>query len=951
VSQAGFSFVNQQETIARLEARPGPEDDLSSLESLKNVPEVMRRLSSVDWAFTEAKTSYLSHDIHPYPAKFIPQIPRNVIAQLSVRGELVWDPFGGCGTTALEAILLGRCALSTDVNPLGEIIGEAKTLTLTKEEEEVVNDFSEQLLLLSTKPSHVLDQLRQGKEQIRQFIPVVPNLEEWFHDTAIAELAYLRWRIDSLKEPKAVVLAKVAFSKSILKASFQDGETRYARKPREIDTGSILSLFATNLSNALRKVKQLGSLLKFREAEFKTIDLRVAPTIQIGSDKKQTIIENSVDLIVTSPPYPNTTDYHLYHRFRLFWLGFDPRDLARKEIGSHLRHQKEKTGFEAYLLEMSQCLETMKATLRPGRYAVLVVGSGVFKGEVYDSASYISRAAKKLGFQVVGTIDREVHLTKRSFISVARRLKAETILVLRKPDCKFELTLLKPPYKLWPYEDSLRRKEIETLTRKIPRDAGDGNLSVQTSALSIDCVRRLTFTHGFWAKEISKNPTWQATLENGDAITAGSSRKDPKYATHGIHSYKGKFYPQLAKSLFNLGGLVPGQTVLDPFCGSGTVLLESYLNGLRGVGTDINILAVKIARVKTEILEVDPYLRDRILSRFQDRLETFQTAESMISFFPESSREELLSWFPRLVLEKLAILLDNIERVSEPSVRELLEILTSSIVRDISHQDPKDLRIRRRHEPLEDAPVFQLFRQRLVELRRRLQQFSERAKSAPHLFQRANAILGDSRSADAFKEHHIDLDSVDAIVTSPPYATALPYIDTDRLSILLLFGLTSRKRAALEESLIGTREISKKDKASLERDIDTGNFDSIFSKTARSIILEVRKRNAESDAGFRRQNMAALLFLYFRDMSVVMSNVSPLLRKGASAFFVIGNTRTTARGKVVEIKSADVLQEIGIALGWKVADVIPITVTTENRRHSKNSITKNSIIWFKKVRG
>src|SRR6185312_806930 len=103
---------------------------------------------------------------------------------------------------------------------------------------------------------------------------------------------------------------------------------------------------------------------------------------------------------------------------------------------------------------------------------------------------------------------------------------------------------------------------------------------------------------------------------------------------------------------------------------------------------------------------------------------------------------------PNTVLEKLAVLMNNIESVSEPSVRELLEIIASSMVRDISHQDPHDLRIRRRHEPLKDAPVYQLFGQRLAEVRRRLQQFSERAKGAPHLFHPANAILGDSRSSD-----------------------------------------------------------------------------------------------------------------------------------------------------------------------------------------------------------
>ena len=98
--------------------------------------------------------------------------------------------------------------------------------------------------------------------------------------------------------------------------------------------------------------------------------------------------------------------------------------------------------------------------------------------------------------------------------------------------------------------------------------------------------------------------------------------------------------------------------------------------------------------------------------------------------------------------------------------------------------------------------------------------------------------------------------------------------------------------------------------------------------------------------GFRRDNTAALLYLYFQDMSKVMQNLDPLLRAGSSAFFVIGDNRTTAGGKEIKIKSGEVLQEIGESIGWKVADVIPITVTTENRLHAKNSITTNEIIRF-----
>lgn len=923
--------------------------ELPSLSFLDNTNQILANLEAINWAFANGDTGYLSHDVHPYPAKFIPQIPRNLIAQLSLRGELVWDPFGGCGTTALESILLGRCALSTDINPLAKVIGEAKTLTLIKEEEEAICDLIEQLVLLSAKREGLTFELAHRREDFTPFIPEIPNLKEWFHENAITELAYLRWRIESLECIKAATLAKVSFSKSILKASYQDGETRYTRRPREVETGAVIKLFAENLSAALRKVRQLSPILRFRVADFRTVDLRLATVDENQDIKAEGFAKNSVDLIVTSPPYPNTTDYHLYHRFRLFWLGFDPRDLADKEIGSHLRHQKEETGFDDYLAEMRLCLIRMKEMLRPGRYAVLVLGDGIFKGVSYDSATQVGEIARQLGFDFIGAIERHLPTTKRSFISAARRLKTETLVVLRKPSFETSLTLMKPPYKLWSYEDNIRKREIEALLGAAATQASDDNLIIQTSVLSLDKVRKLTFTHGFQAPAISKESTWQAVLENGDTFNHKSRKKDPKYATHGIHEYKGKFYPQLAKSLFNLARLEPTQLVLDPFCGSGTVLLEAYLNGLRAVGTDINTLAIKIARAKTEILDIDPYLRDRVLSRFQDRLDSMSASAQWISTFSESSQTELLSWFPTPVLAKLGWLLHHIEQVSEPCVRELLEVLVSSIVRKVSQQDPRDLRIRRRQEPLKDAPVYELFKQRLCGLRRRLQHFSERVNRAPVIFHPAKAINGDCRLPRVFQDNGIAPASIDAVVTSPPYATALPYIDTDRLSLLLLFGLNSKGRSALEESLIGNREINKRKRDGIDAQIDNNDFFAIRSQTARSVVEEVRQRNMQSnDAGFRRQNMAALLYLYFRDMSVAMSNLNPLLRDGASAFFVIGDTKTTAGNKEISITSGRVLQEIGTSIGWELADVIPISVTTEDRRHSKNSITENEIIWFKK---
>src|ERR1019366_946110 len=79
------------------------------------------------WNFHDEDTNEHLHTLHPYPAKFIPQIPRTAIARWSKRGNLVYDPFCGCGTTLLEASLAGRPSIGTDNNAVAILVARAKT--------------------------------------------------------------------------------------------------------------------------------------------------------------------------------------------------------------------------------------------------------------------------------------------------------------------------------------------------------------------------------------------------------------------------------------------------------------------------------------------------------------------------------------------------------------------------------------------------------------------------------------------------------------------------------------------------------------------------------------------------------------------------------------------------------------------------------------------------------
>ena len=106
---------------------------------------VLEEFKNTDWSFAGDDTTYLSHDIHPYPAKFPPQLPAQIIKMLSSSGEKVWDPFGGSGTTALEALLNDRNCISTDINPIGSIIGKAKTTALCSKDEIELNKLIERL--------------------------------------------------------------------------------------------------------------------------------------------------------------------------------------------------------------------------------------------------------------------------------------------------------------------------------------------------------------------------------------------------------------------------------------------------------------------------------------------------------------------------------------------------------------------------------------------------------------------------------------------------------------------------------------------------------------------------------------------------------------------------------------------------------------------------------------
>jgi DNA modification methylase len=892
-------------------------------------------LRQLDWSFLDDETGFLAHDIHPYPAKFIPQIPGTLISLLSARGEQVLDPFGGSGTTALEAVRLGRRAFSVDANPLSALIGRAKTACIDRatlrELQGLHAALASEHQALPQDPTHLI-------ELYSKHGPDIPNREKWFADSAFGELCLIKARIAALDTQAARDIGLVALSRIAIRASFQDSETRYKSVPRAILVGETLRRYLREFRSVIEALSESEAVTRYGISRFLCADIRTLPAEEIP--------DGSVDLIVTSPPYGNATDYHLYHRFRLLWLGFDPIALSRVEIGSHLKHQRENSGFESYYEDIRSAVTTIARVLRPGRYAALVLGDSVYEGERHDPAPRLAVTAEDMGFDACCILTRSVHATKRSFAHAGRRAISERIIVMRRRENGLRTTLGPPPYRLWPYERTLRLREIG-----IPSSGGkapkpQGALTVQAALAKRLVFRKLAFTHSIGGEGLAPEPTWQAALESGGVATP-ATRKDPKYATHGLHPYKGKFYPQLAKGLLNLAGVSERAVILDPFCGSGTALLEGYLNGFAAYGCDMHPLAAKIARAKTEILDTDPDLLTEVVTTIQDAI-----ASSPDPFPSDTSElapdclEEIERWFPALVVPKMNWLLKAIRKASAGPICNFLEVILSSVVRDVSQQDPSDLRIRYRKALLRDADLLGLFRERLTLQFSRVEKFWRVRGRAPCRFLAAHVLEGDNRDPETFTRLGLAKEIVDLVLTSPPYATALPYIDTDRLSLLTLFGLSGTARRPLEGGLTGSREISLSERRRIE---SLSAREAALPLRCRAFLAKIRRSvTKDGDAGFRKQNMPALLTRYLLDMSAALKNIHPYCRQGASAMIVIGDNRTMLQGKSIRVPTIDLVEELAIAAGFETVEHLDISVTTENMLHQKHAITENVVLCLRK---
>jgi len=505
------------------------------------------------------------------------------------------------------------------------------------------------------------------------------------------------------------------------------------------------------------------------------------------------------------------------------------------------------------------------------------------------------------------------------------------------------------PGKLW--QQSEHGDDLEVTTVVAPTNLAD-RLSYYEKVRSSDRDLLTTQVLREATVYVARNGTPLAEIKRHILAPEDSSlpnRRCLRYGTHGIHEYRGKFFPQLVRALINVAGVPQEGVVADPMCGSGTSLVEAQLAGCTGLGMDMNPLSLFISRVKCSLLSVDA---DTLVRRYKSVRRALlesrpKTSSRRLQYFkalPAKDREYLERWFSADVLEDLDAVVQAVGKVQEETVRDFMKVALSNILREVSWQKKDDLRVRREVRTDVKADPIREFLEELGRSVRLVAAFLyQNQDSRP-----GQAIVtgGDARALE--REWSAWQGKVDAVITSPPYATALPYLDTDRLSLSYLGLLPRPSQRQRDLLMIGNREITEKIRRAYWERLQTDA--NLLPKQVVKLIHRIHRLNSGAEVGFRRRNLPALLAKYFFDMREVLAGIKKMLRPGASAFVVVGNNHTKAGGKHVDIKTAELLAETGRLVGFEEGRHIPMEMLVSRDIFRKNAVASETILELKKPR-
>ncbi len=419
-------------------------------------------------------------------------------------------------------------------------------------------------------------------------------------------------------------------------------------------------------------------------------------------------------------------------------------------------------------------------------------------------------------------------------------------------------------------------------------------------------------------------PRQQLALPSLDATDSVDPREngranhlDPQDRSfHDWYRFVLSFPPHLVRRYIQDFGLNGRHVILDPFCGTGTTLVESKLNGIPSIGIEANPFAQFACSVKLD-WTIDPDLLTsrahqiadsalgQLASQGIDDNAPFKGNLREISLKqlePHVDKLLLANSISPLPLHKTLVLLDSLkEHSAERYYRHMLLALANALVFSISnlHFGP-EVGV---GQPKQDAPVISVWLREIDKMARdiRLVAGQDYPDAAVH--------LSDARQVNSI----LSPNSVDAVITSPPYPNEKEYTRTTRLeSVLLGFIGSKEELRALKRSLIrsNTRSVYKVD--------DDDQWISTHAEIQR-IARDIEKRRVElgKTSGFERL-YGRVTKLYFGGMARHLAGLREVLRPGARLAYVVGDQASYLR---VMIRTGELLADIAQTLGYELVRI------------------------------
>lgn len=304
----------------------------------------------------ESDTRAHVHGFHAYPARLHPRTAQQLILGLSQPGQTVLDPFCGSGTVLVESVIAGRNAQGTDLNPLATLLAQTKCNGLSPRNQET-------LLAEARRIREFADERRLAKAgPLRKY---GPQERELFDVHVLLELDSLRAGIE--KSPNGTLHhnLQLILSSLLVKLSRQSSDTVEKSSPRRIAAGYPGKLFQMRSEEWVRQIQEYESLAPLPRSKVRTFTSDARQLAPIG--------DHTIDLIVTSPPYPGVYDYYAHHAVRLRWMNLSGGELQDKELGSKRTMAQNPQGISKWRSDWKAVLQQFERVLHPGGHACIVM--------------------------------------------------------------------------------------------------------------------------------------------------------------------------------------------------------------------------------------------------------------------------------------------------------------------------------------------------------------------------------------------------------------------------------------------------------------------------------------------------------------------------------------------------------------------------------------------------